>query len=272
MPLDFGFRPGRKPPYPDFVKPRLWVDDFLPHYIDPGFTLAEPETADWCSRVTGWPMSLNNSLGTCGLAGMNNWQVAESTYGDGQVQPWPDSTIMSLYELPEIGGYVQGDPSTDNGTSLQDNLGFWRNNPINGSEILGFGALKPGSWLHAERLAALRTLGPIYYGMNFPSSAMAQFPGPWTFVPGSTNAGGHCVIQAAEFTGDNEARLVSWQVAVPTSQGFMLAAVEEAWVIISAAGLERSQQTQYGVGAQGLNTALASLTGESNPLKLTVIR
>jgi hypothetical protein len=263
MPLDFPFRPGRKPPYHDSVKPRLWVDDFLPGS-------APATTGDWASNVNDWPMSLNDQLGTCGLAGMNNWQIAESTYGDGDVTPWPDSTIMSLYE--QLGSYVPGDPSTDNGTNLQDNLDFWRNNAIEGTQILGFGALRPGSWMRQERLNALRTLGPIYLGLNLPASAEQQFPGPWTFVPGSEDIGGHCVILAAELMGADEARLVSWQVPVHSSRGFLLATVEEAWVILSEAGLERNQQTQYGVDVQGLNEALSSLTGESNPLKLTTNR
>src|SRR5215469_7727084 len=117
MPLDFPFRPGRKPPYPDFVKPRLWVDDFLA----PTPELTElPTTADWCTAVGGgWGMDLNDQLGTCGIAGMNNLAIALGTYGSGYSTVWDAAVVTQLYEI--LGGYRPGDPSTDNGTILQDN-------------------------------------------------------------------------------------------------------------------------------------------------------
>lgn len=279
MPLGFEFRAGLKPPHPDFVKPRLWVDDFLPEWAHGSFEAAGPGmTADWATKVAEWPMGLNGPdphdpgapiLGTCGIAAMNNWQIADDTYGDGNVKPWPNSTILRLYEI--LGGYVPGDPTTDQGTILQDNLNFWRHNPIEGDELLAFGALRPGTWLRPERINALRSVGPLYLGLQLPVSAEDQFPGPWTFVPGSPLAGGHAVIQPAEAMGTNEVRMVSWMRLVHASTQFMLGTVVEAWVGINAASVERNQRTQYGMDMQGLNQALAALTGEANPLRLTKI-
>lgn len=260
--MPFGHHPCVKPPHPDFYKPRLWLDDFAPNVIPPDST-----TANWASRVPSFPMDLNDQLGDCGITGMDHYQMSESQYGSGSSTSWGDSTCLQLYE--QLGGYVQGDPSTDNGTVLQDNLNFWRNNAINGSKILAFGALR--SWNWRQRLHALHAFGPGYIGMSLPQSAEQQFPGDWTLVPGSPPAGGHCVTIAAELMSTDDIRLTTWGAVVKASRAFFMATVSEYWVIITEAGIERNGVNQYGWDVTGMNEALAALTGQSNPLKLKTI-
>ena len=261
--MPFEHHPCLKPPHPDFSHPRLWMDDFMPKTSPP-----DGPVADWFSNIA-FPMDLNDTQGDCGIAGMDHYQMSVSKFGGGTATSWGDSVCEQLYEI--LGGYVPGDPSTDNGTVLQDNLGYWRHNPIQGSEILGFGALRPGTWLRAERLHALHAFGPGYLGGPLPVSAEQQFPGPWTFVPGSPVAGGHCVTEAGEVTGTNEVRFTSWGAVVKASRGFFMSFVQEYWVIIDAAGIERNGANQYGWDVAGMNEALASLTGQRNPLRLKKI-
>lgn len=260
MPLPFEHHACLKPPHPDFYRPRLWLDDFVPKNV-------EPQTADWWTGVPDFPMDLNDSLGDCGIAGMDHHQMSESQFGSGTCQSWGEATCLTLYE--QLGGYVPGNPETDNGTVLQDNLDFWRKNAIDGSQILAYGALR--TWRRAARVHALRVFGPGYIGLMLPVSAEQQFPNAWTLVPGSPPAGGHCVTQAGEVLGTNEIRLTTWGDLISASTGFFMATVSEYWVIITEAGIERNGANQYGWDIAGMNEALAALTGQSNPLRLTTI-
>jgi hypothetical protein len=268
---------GRLPPFPDQTHPRLWISD----HIDPHRALAGQDvlTADWCSKIglSGWGMDGNGPdptlppgippVGDCGIAGMDHWQMASNAYGAaGAGQSWGTTASISLYEI--LGGYQPGNAATDQGTVLQANLSYWQKNLIDGNEIIAYGALRPGSWNRAMRVSAMRAFGPLYLGLNFPESGEQQFPGPWQVVPGSPIAGGHCVVDVAEYDETDEIRLVSWGQAVPTTTGFFDTYTEEAWVIIDRAGLQRAGANQYGYDLQGMNTVLQQLTGDSNRLGL----
>jgi hypothetical protein len=265
---------GCKPAYPDYVKPRLYVDDFLATPLKSGnFAPPAVEFPDWGTMVGDlWQMDMNSQLGTCGIAGMDNYQIALAVYSGQTPTPWGPVIAQQLYE--ELGGYVPGEPSTDNGTNLQDNLQFWRNNPINAKEILAFGALRPGSWFRPERVYAMAAFGPLYNGYNFPESAETQFQNgdPFVVVPGSQTAGGHCMIEAAELNTVDSPRPVTWAKMWSMTRGWLMTCTTESWVIIDEEAIERNGSNQYGWDMTGMNEALAGLTGESNPLKLKTIR
>ena len=148
--------------------------------------------------------------------------MALNAYAHNEFASWGNDALLKLYG--QTGGYVLGDESTDNGTSLQDNLGLWRNEgvPLPGGgtdKILFFGALRPGSWFRAERMQAMRAFGGIIYGHQWPESAEHQFPNALTYIPGSANAGGHCTVQLGELTGENEIRDCCWGKTCPPAPG-----------------------------------------------------
>ena len=276
------YKGGRRPAYPDFYKPRIWADDFAPS-LDVMRDATADQTADWASLVTDWPMDLNgpdpsnppqipDGIGDCGIAGMDHLQLSDHAYGDGNVRPWSTDTLLGVYHA--TGGYVLGDESTDNGTNLQDNLQFWKRNTIEGDQILAYAALRPGSWFRAERVYYQQVFGSLYLGHNWPQSAeqQAQDGEPFTVIPGSPSAGGHCTTQAAELNEMDEVRLPCWGALRPATRGFFMATVEEAWVVITQATLERNGSNQYGYDMQAMNQAISSLTGQSNPLKLKTIK
>lgn len=266
------YKGGLRPPYPSHAKPRLYVDDFLTG-VKPG----GPEVIDFFSAVPSWPMDMNgpdpsnpepipDGIGICGWAGPDHIQMAWNQYAHGSCASWGNDTLLDLYSA--TGGYVLGDPSTDNGTVLQDNLDYWRKEGVNGDKILFFGALRPGSWFRAERVAALRAFGGILLGHSWPESAEQQFPQALTYVPASPVAGGHCTAQLGELTGQNEIRDACWGQIVAASTGFLLHTVTEAWVIGSGDFIEVNGRNPSGIDLDGMNQVLADLTGESNPLKL----
>lgn len=276
------YKGGLKPPYPSFSHPRLYVDDFLARGP---VTPPVPQTIGYYQRVLdqgGFPMDMNgpdpsnppqvpDGIGDCGLAGPDHLQMALNAYAHGSCASWGNDTLLALYH--ELGGYVLGDPATDQGTSLQDNLQFWRREgvPLPGGgtdKILFFGALKPGSWLRPERMQALQAFGGILYGHNWPESAETQFPGPLTYVPGSPDAGGHCTVQLGERTGIDEVSDCCWGKIVPASTGFLLHTVTEAWVVGTQDFIELNGRNPSGIDVEGINEALAALTSQPNPMGL----
>jgi hypothetical protein len=277
--LTMGFqvnKGGLLPPHPSFSHPRLYVDDFLAG-VKPG----GPAVIDYYSEVAdhgGFPMDLNgpdpsnppeipDGIGCCGVAGPDHLQMALNAYA----HSWGNEGIIKTYGA--WGGYKLGDPSTDNGTNLQDNLNAWRKDGVptvdgGTDKILFFGALRPGSWFRPERVKALQAFGGILYGHQWPESAEQQFPHALTYVPGSANAGGHCTVQLGELLGENEVRDCCWGRIVPASTGFLLHTVVEAWVVGTQDFIETSGRNPSGLDLDGINEALASLTSQLNPLNL----
>lgn len=260
------YRGGRLPPHPDDTHPRLWVDDFLSP-----MRASIPDTISWAGGITDWGMDLNDQLGDCGIAGADHWQMAWSQAASGSHASWGDALVQETYSA--VGGYKPGDPSTDNGISLQDMLSYWRKTGIvlpggKTDKILAYGALRPGSWLRPERVTAMWNFGPLYTGLNLPQSAEDAFPQPWTVVPGSPIAGGHCVLQVEELRATDEIGYVSWGQVVRASRAFLMQYAEEIWVAITQDFIERSGANPDGVDLQGMNEALGQLTGSSNPLGL----
>lgn len=261
---------GRRPPHPDETHPRAWVQDVwdtasLEAAVRPG------DIADFGSVIPldQWGMDGNDSAGDCGLAGMDHWQMAVTSRVTGSWQSWGTQACLELYS--QLGGYVPGDPSTDNGTVLQDNLNFWRHNPVGGMELLGFAALRPGSWTRAVRVGMMRTCGPLYKGLTLQQDQEQQFPEAWHWVPGGVIAGGHCTVQVAEVHGPDEAEDVSWGAGVRCNTQFITDATEEMWILFTEASVDAAGRNPYGYSLADMNARIASLTGEVNPLRLTKV-
>lgn len=268
------YKGGRLPAHPDETHPRLWVDDFIVPDLGmlsgPGFGAAI-EDVDYGSAITSWPMDLNDSLGDCGIAGADHGQMAWNQYATGSHQSWGDEIIEQVYSA--VGGYVPGDPSTDNGIVLQDMLDYWRKTGVmlaDGTvdKIAFFGAMRPGSWNRARRVLGIRTFGGLYKGYNLPESAEQAFPGDWVLVPGSPAAGGHCTWQTAEYHTTDEGRDISWGQPVKVQKAFMMASLEEVWVIGSHDFVEVNGRNPSGIDLEGMNEALSALTGQTNAMKL----
>jgi hypothetical protein len=277
------YKGGRLPPHPEDTHPRVYIDDFF----DRGILMrwfsqatATELTVDWRGNIPtdGWGMDANGpdptapevirdtGVGDCGPAGMDHWQMAINAGQGREWASWGSPFVVSLYET--LGGYKLGDPSTDNGTNLQDNLGFWRKNPINGIQLTGFGAIRPGTWDRATRVATMRMFGPLYTGVNLQNAQETQFPGPWLWVPNGSIAGGHCIAQTAELTGTDEIEDASWGASVAANTAFQFDAAEEMWALLTAESVEANGDNPYGFDMAQLNEAIGAMTGETNPLGL----
>ena len=234
LPVKLGKRP---PKYdPRTLQFARYVSRVLPAY---------PKFADWMSRAQDWGMMLNDTLGDCTIACAGHQVQAWTTYASSEVII-PDSSILLAYESPETGGYVPGDPSTDNGCAIIDVLNYWRQTGIGGHKILAYVQLDPRNAAHVR--CAIDLFGSVYIGLALPITAQAQ-NGCW-WVSGVTGDGapgswgGHAI--PIMWYSPKIYQLVTWGQTWWLTPGFLDTYCDEAYAIISqdwieANGLSPSQ-------------------------------
>jgi hypothetical protein len=145
----------------------------------------------------------NDTLGDCVIAGMAH--VVGVLTGNAGAPPflYTKDQIIALYGA--IGGYVPGDPSTDQGCDEQTALNYWENNgawppnstPPDGDShrIAGWMAVDAAD--PSEYRIALWLFENLYFGMELPDEWVNPTPSASGFVwdaasdPDPNN--GHCV-------------------------------------------------------------------------------
>jgi hypothetical protein len=157
-----------------------------------------PANVDWTVAAKApWGMMLNDTLGDCTCAAMGH-EVQVATANHGHEVTVSNQNVLSAYEA--VGGYVPGQPNTDNGANMLDVLKYWRAVGIGGHKIVGFAKVNPLDWLEVRQ--AIELFAGMYVGLALPLSAQNQNcwslsgagPRPFAadFQPGSW--GGHCVF------------------------------------------------------------------------------
>jgi hypothetical protein len=150
-----------------------------------------PVEAFYHQKVQTWPMYENDTLGDCVPAASCHMIEQWTEYAGAFVEP-TDAQAIAAYSA--IGGYVPGDPSTDNGCDMLTACNYWRQSGIAGHKIAAFISIDPTNL--SELRTAIYLFGNVYLGIQLPLSAQNQ--SKWT-VEGTTgdNApgswGGHCI-------------------------------------------------------------------------------
>src|SRR5579862_1190901 len=105
---------------------------YLPAIIPP----PPVETSGYVTKVPEWKMYMNDTLGICVGAAAAHLINQETYYAGGtEIEP-TDAQVLKTYE--DVGGYVPGDPSTDNGMDMLTFCNYWRSTGVGGHKILGF--------------------------------------------------------------------------------------------------------------------------------------
>src|SRR2546425_8758875 len=125
------FRGGRKLPHPEVVRPRLHLGQFLTGTYPPA-----PAVVDYTSKVPEWPMYGNDQYGDCVWAMIGHSIEAATSYGRGATVEVTDADVLKGYS--DVTGFRPDDPSTDQGTVIQDALDYWRKTGVGGHKILAF--------------------------------------------------------------------------------------------------------------------------------------
>jgi hypothetical protein len=135
----------------------------------------------------------NDQLGCCVISGANHVQGTE-TGNAGDLVVATDQIIINEYS--KIGGYVPGDPSTDNGCDLQTALAYYSQTGFaNGTKLLGYLAVDPTN--QQEVMQACWLFENLYHAFELNDAWISPFPSADGFVwddgaPDPNN--GHCVM------------------------------------------------------------------------------
>jgi len=211
----------------------------LAKYLVGDFRLSEalpppPAHCSYQEKITngpGWPMMLNDELGDCTVACAGHMIQQWTAYAGKSFVP-SDDEILSAYEA--VGGYVPGNPDTDNGAVILDVLNFWRKTGIGGHKILAYVQVNP--LLEDEVKTALQLFGNVYLGVQLPVSAQttdywAAASGP-DGQPGSW--GGHA-IPLVDY--DKEYYVITWGERLMMTPTFLKNYCDEAYAVLSQIGL-----------------------------------
>jgi hypothetical protein len=136
---------------------------------------------------------LNDQLGDCVIAGGYH-VVGVETGGAGDLFTATNPQLIADYSA--IGGYVPGDPSTDNGCNEQTALNYWTEHGFaDGTKLLGSLAIDPSN--QSELEASLYLFQNLFFGLELPQhwvSPMPSAPGfTWDVAGASVPTNGHCV-------------------------------------------------------------------------------
>jgi hypothetical protein len=160
--------------------------------------LPQPPAACDYSAKAGKALSelyLNNTLGDCVIAGIGH-VVGVLTSGAGKQFVYSNDQIIQLYSA--IGGYVPGNPKTDNGCDEQTALNYWQHNgaPQGSHQIAGWIAVNGTD--PVEYRTALWLFENLYFGIELPDKWINPEPQASGFtwdVAGPPNPdNGHCVV------------------------------------------------------------------------------
>jgi len=171
------------------------------------------------------------------------------------------TTNALLKGYHDVTGFDPNDPSTDQGTNIQEALDYWRKTGIvraDGSvdQILAFAEID-----HTDREMvkhAIDIFDVVLVGVNLPQSAEDQFnqKKPWTLVKGSPVLGGHAILDGGYNTVNSAGALehldATWGNDTKIEEDFWNECVEETWVVITKNLMARNG----GTGPRGFNMAI----------------
>ena len=175
-------------------------------------------------------MDLNDQVGDCVVAGWDHFRQIVTTLLTGAGATFTTEEIVAFYRTQNPDFDLNGSPATngpessaDQGMVIQDFLEYLQQNGY----ILGFAKVD-----HTQpdevRAAAYLGLGLIGgYDLQVAQQTQSVF----SYVPGSGEWGGHCMVEAASYdktrTGD-----VTWGTVQQTDASFLTEACSELWFVI----------------------------------------
>jgi hypothetical protein len=186
------YRLGKKPARPDAVSFRFAAFFNAAHLPTPPMAFGHVYGPD---QQLPWGMLANDDYADCVFAGAAHETMIWTNEAH-NLASFDDAAVLSDYAA--VTGFNPDDPSTDQGTDMQQAASYRRKTGILDAKgqrhkIDSYVALTPGD---ANQLAlAAYLLGAVGVGLRFPESAMNQFEArePWTIVDQQTPAGGHYV-------------------------------------------------------------------------------
>jgi hypothetical protein len=169
-----------------------------------------------------------------------------------------DSQVLKAYE--DVGGYVPGDPSTDNGCFILDALNYWRKTGLGGHKIMAYVSVDPTNL--DEVRDAIWLFGNLFIGVELPLSAQSQ--SAWTvadggpFGDGSPGSWGGHAIPCVAYS-DKSLTCVTWGQTLKMSYNFFRDYCDEAYAVLGPEWIGSGQISPGGFNLDQLQADLASL-------------
>lgn len=144
---------------------------------------------------------LNDQLGDCVIAG--GYHVAGVATGNaGDLFTATDAQITADYGA--IGGYVPGNPATDNGCDEQTALNYWTETGFaNGTKLAGWLAIDPANQTEIQQ--GMFLFENLYFGISLPDAWVNPMPlGDnflWDVAGDPDPENGHCVMGIGYYEG-----------------------------------------------------------------------
>lgn len=253
------FKGGRLPNDP--TKARLKLRPLLEAAV------TYPENKDWYSRVSSWPMYLNDRYGDCTCATVGHIIQQLTTYGEGKTETISDADVIKAYSA--VSGFNPATGANDDGAVIQDVLNYWRKQGIGGHKIVAFAEVDVNNMNEVRQ--AVNLFGNVYLGINFPNTAMDQFNAgkPWDYVRGAYSEGGHAINAVYYDVSDGKLKVITWGRVQEMTQAFWDKYVDEAWVVISEEWLDANRRNPDGVDVSVLGEQFTEITGEASPFPVT---
>ena len=217
------------------------------NYLVKGVALpTPPATEDW--SPAGQPalsnIYENDTLGDCVIAGGYHVE-AVWTGNAGQLFTATDQQITADYSA--IGGYVPGDPSTDNGCDEQTALNYWTSTGFaSGDKLVGWLAVDATDQTLLKQ--ALYLFENLYFGVELPDAWVSNMPQSsgftWDVAGAPDPSNGHCIVgvgyAAQGVTIDTWGLLgtLTWAAA---AKYMIPAAGGDAYILVSKAQLGKAQ-------------------------------
>ena len=253
--MTFTFRGGKLPAQP--ARPQLRLEDYVTAELP-----APPVAVDWQQPIdrVGWPMYLNDRYGICTFAEIGHHIELVTGNAFGTAVEVTDQDVLAGYEA--VGGFVPGDPSTDNGCRIADVMDYWLKTGVGGHRILAHASINPANTTLVKQVIAL--FGGVSVGLNVPQSAEDQFNAgrPWDYVKGSRSLGGHCVLMGA-YTAAGW-RVITWGAEQQMTQAFYGHEVDEIRLPVTTEWF-KDGKSPAGIDMAALGADYAALTGKPNP-------
>ena len=204
-----------------------------------------------------WNMLANNQWGCCVESGGGHETMLLNLLA-GVTVSFNDAATLSDYSA--ITGFNPSDPSTDQGTDVQDAATYRQTTGLidangNRHKIATSLALVPGDVAHLWEATYLFDITGI--GLQLPASAIDQFNAgqPWDVVTGSPIEGGHYVPLIAK---RDMLYIVTWGKLQPMTLNFFSTYCDEARTYLSQENLV-NQKSPEGFNYSTLISDLSAL-------------
>lgn len=236
------YRLGKTPARPAAVHLKLMS------YLDSTVLPKIPANVGHDAIVPSWAGALGNqSVGDCVFAGAAHETILFNAEA-GRHVPFSDAAVLSDYSA--LTGYNPNDPSTDQGTDMQQAASYRMKTGIIDAtgtrhKIGAYLAVTPGN--PDELAAAIYIFGAVGVGLRFPDFAMDEFDQgvPWATKPGQLPniVGGHYVPATARRNGVFD--VVTWGKVQKMTAEFYRHFCDETLVYLSPEFLTAGKSPEH---------------------------